>query len=32
MIQNKEALMQAREDAKKVLASYDCRILVCSGT
>lgn len=32
MIQSKEALMQTREDAKKVLDSYDCRILVCSGT
>ena len=32
MIQNKEALEQIREEAKKVLDSYDCRILVCSGT
>ena len=32
MIQNKEALDQVREEAIKVLDSYDCRILVCSGT
>lgn len=32
MIQNKEALSQVREEAKKALDSYDCRILVCSGT
>ena len=32
MIQTKEALAQVREDAKKTLGSYDCRILVCSGT
>ena len=32
MIQNKEALAQVREDAKKTLESYGCRILVCSGT
>ena len=32
MIQNKEALDQVREEAVKVLDSYDCRILVCSGT
>ena len=32
MIQNKEELLQVREEAKKVLDSYDCRILVCSGT
>jgi NADH-quinone oxidoreductase subunit F len=32
MIQNKEALMQTRETAKQALDSYDCRILVCSGT
>lgn len=32
MIQNKEALSRVREDAKKLLDSYDCRILVCSGT
>ena len=32
MIQNKEALAQVREDAKKTLESYSCRILVCSGT
>ena len=32
MIQNMEALAQVREDAKKSLDAYDCRILVCSGT
>ncbi len=32
MINNKEDLLQAREAAKQELASYDCRILVCSGT
>ncbi len=32
MIKNKEDLLQTREEAKKQLASYDCRILVCSGT
>lgn len=32
MIQNKEGLNQTREEAKKQLSSYDCRILVCSGT
>ncbi|MDO4323958.1 MAG: NADH-ubiquinone oxidoreductase-F iron-sulfur binding region domain-containing protein [Lachnospiraceae bacterium] len=32
MIQNKEALAQTRDEAKKALDSYDCRILVCSGT
>lgn len=32
MIQNKEALMRIREEAEKTLESYDCRILVCSGT
>ena len=32
MIQNREALINAREDAAKKLGSYDCRILVCSGT
>ena len=32
MIGNKEALVQVREDAQKMLNSYDCRILVCSGT
>ena len=32
MIENREALMQASEAAKQEIASYDCRILVCSGT
>lgn len=32
MIQNREELMQTRETAGKALDSYDCRILVCSGT
>ena len=32
MIRNIEALGQVREEAKKVLDSYACRILVCSGT
>ena len=32
MINNKEALMAARDEAKKQVASYKCRILVCAGT
>lgn len=32
MIQDRNALKQARENAEKVLDSYACRILVCSGT
>jgi NADH-quinone oxidoreductase subunit F len=32
MIQNKEVLEQVREESKKVMNSYECRILVCSGT
>lgn len=32
MIKTKEELLQVREAAKTELASYDCRILVCSGT
>ena len=32
MIQNKEQLQQLHEEAVKELNSYDCRILVCSGT
>ena len=32
MIQDRNALAQARENAEKVLDSYACRILVCSGT
>ncbi len=32
MIKSKEDLLQVREAAKAELASYDCRILVCSGT
>ncbi|MCQ2501358.1 MAG: 4Fe-4S binding protein [Lachnospiraceae bacterium] len=32
MITGKEALQAVRADAQKEMASYDCRILVCSGT
>ncbi len=32
MINNKEALMAAREEAKKQVASYKTRVLVCAGT
>ena len=32
MVQNKEVLEQIREEAVKELNSYDCRVLVCSGT
>lgn len=32
MIKSKEKLMSVREEAVNRLASYDCRILVCSGT
>ena len=32
MIKTKEDLLQVREAAVAELASYDCRILVCSGT
>lgn len=32
MIENREDLLQLRETAKAEIASYDCRILVCSGT
>lgn len=32
MIENREVLAQVREEAEKQLNSYDCRILVCSGT
>ena len=32
MIQNMEALRQAREEAKKAYEACPCRILVCSGT
>ncbi len=32
MIESKEDLLKTRENAKKEMASYDCRILVCSGT
>jgi len=32
MIKNKEDLLQTREAAKSQISSYDCRILVCSGT
>ena len=32
MSQSKETFMQFREEAKQVLDSYNCRILVCSGT
>ena len=32
MIKNREDLLQVKEAAVAELASYDCRILVCSGT
>ncbi|MGN0335368.1 MAG: NADH-ubiquinone oxidoreductase-F iron-sulfur binding region domain-containing protein [Lachnospiraceae bacterium] len=32
MINNKDDLLQVREAAKQEIASYNCRILVCSGT
>ena len=32
MIKNKEELLNVRKSAEEELASYDCRILVCSGT
>ncbi len=32
MISNREELQKAAVDAAKALKSYDCRILVCSGT
>lgn len=32
MIQNIEDLTQARENAAAEMKSYDCRVLVCSGT
>ena len=32
MIKNKEELLDVRKSAVEELASYDCRILVCSGT
>ena len=32
MIETREALTNVREEASKALTSYDCRILVCSGT
>ena len=32
MIKNKEELLDVRKSALEELASYDCRILVCSGT
>jgi NADH-quinone oxidoreductase subunit F len=32
MINNREELLKACETAKQEIASYDCRILVCSGT
>lgn len=32
MISNREELQKAAADAANVLNSYDCRILVCSGT
>ena len=32
MIKTKNELSVAREEALKALGSYDCRILVCSGT
>ena len=32
MIKTKEELLEIRKTAEEELASYDCRILVCSGT
>ena len=32
MIKTKEELLEIRKSAEEELASYDCRILVCSGT
>lgn len=32
MIESKEDLLKTREEAKREMASYNCRILVCSGT
>ena len=32
MIKNKEELLDVRKSAVEELASYDCRILVCSGS
>lgn len=32
MINNREELLKVAEAAKQEIASYDCRILVCSGT
>lgn len=32
MIQNRDALLQTRNEAINALKAYDCRILVCSGT
>ena len=32
MIKNKEELLDVRKSAVEELASYNCRILVCSGT
>lgn len=32
MIRSKEELLDVRKSAEEELASYDCRILVCSGT
>lgn len=32
MIKTKEELLDIRKSAEEELASYDCRILVCSGT
>ena len=31
-IENREDLIREREEAKRVLESYECRILVCGGT
>ena len=28
----REELQQVREDARRQIEAYDCRILVCSGT
>ena len=32
MINTREELLKTSEAAKEAIASYDCRILVCSGT
>lgn len=32
MIENREDLLKCQEAAAQDISSYDCRILVCSGT